>query len=419
MIYLDAFFHSVTAAAKRLVYNVAYSFIPIVHARLQKKIDPSSPIKVAFVVFDKAIWKTDSLFTAMQADNRFEPVIFALEPNYESDFPSTLEYFRDKGYFTVSILMEEGLDRVVETFDLIRPDVVFISNHFQKSIPGIYKLIFRNFLTCYVPYSINVSHYGNNQDQYNTPVHNLLWRNYAPHIEALETFKRVQARKGANVVVTGYPALEPLVKRDEIKNVRKDGARKRVIWAPHHTVDMPALPYSTFLKYADFFVELSKKHSREISWIFKPHPLLKEKLEKHADWGRVRTAKFYQFWEDQEHTQLELGESDGLFNSSDAMIHDSGSFVAEYLYVNKPVMFLWSSQGIERFFNRFGLQALHASERGNDFSDIESFLSNLLADRDVGSAKRAQFLRSFPVTFGGRLPSESIMSDLVDHLCEK
>ena len=402
---------------RRIAFEIGYRIMPLLHSRLMRKYDSNSPIKVAFVVFQESVWKTDPLFRAMLENPNFHPVIIVVEPvSVVSNFFATVRHFELKGYETECVAKDEGIHRVYEVFKSIAPDVVFLSNHYQISIPGLYKFILRNFLTCYVPYSVNVSHYKKDTDQYNTHLHNLLWKNYAPHAIALETFRRVQSIRGANVVVTGYPALEPLAKRDELNDIWKTCGRKRIIWAPHHTINMPELPYATFLQYAEVFRSLAIRYSDKISWAFKPHPMLRGKLESHPDWGKARTDKYYRFWDEQEYTQLELGASDDLFKSSDAMIHDSGSFIAEYLYVDKPVMFLWNSPTISEFFNEYGKQALIANERGDDIDDIEKFLEDLLENRDPGRQNRANFLRLFPIDKSGSSPSENIMNDLKSHL---
>ena len=51
-----------------------------------------------------------------------------------------------------------------------------------------------------------------------------------------------------------------------------------------------------------------------------------------------------------------LCESDyiDLFLTSDAMIHDSGSFLIEYIYVNKPVQRIISNFEARNDFNSIG-----------------------------------------------------------------
>ena len=77
--------------------------------------------------------------------------------------------------------------------------------------------------------------------------------------------------------------------------------------------------------------------------------------------------------------------------NSDAMILDSISFLAEYLYVHKPLLFL---QGPKQQFNEFGkmLIDVHYCADGNDEKAIEYFIQEVvLKGHDELYKKREQF----------------------------
>lgn len=70
---------------------------------------------------------------------------------------------------------------------------------------------------------------------------------------------------------------------------RAGAKKKKIIWAPHHSLeDCGGLQLSTFLSYYKFFFELAQKYFNDIQIVFKPHPLLKEKLYQHPDWGKEK-----------------------------------------------------------------------------------------------------------------------------------
>jgi CDP-glycerol glycerophosphotransferase (TagB/SpsB family) len=91
---------------------------------------------------------------------------------------------------------------------------------------------------------------------------------------------------------------------------------------------------------AELMLELAQAYKDRIQIAFKPHPSLITQLYQHPDWGKERADDYYARWQQMENTQLETGGYVDLFMTSDAMIHDSGSFVVEYLYANRPVMFV-------------------------------------------------------------------------------
>ncbi|MFU8865529.1 MAG: CDP-glycerol glycerophosphotransferase family protein [Rhodobacterales bacterium] len=382
-------------------------------------------LKVLFIGLHRSAWKTDEVFRAMQADPAFDPSIFVAptlnrdEVWAENERLEAQIFFQDRAYETHSTTPADGAKAAVEKIAAIKPDLVFFTNHHTLTFPELYKYILENYLTCYVPYSASVSKFDDYQTQYNKDFHNQVWKIFAPHYSSAKNFKSVQAISGRNVTITGYPAFEPLVMSDSVSDPWKSPRLMRVIWAPHHTIDMPRLPYANFLRHANFMRKLVEDYKGRIQWCFKPHPLLKPKLMRQPDWGPGRTEEYFKFWESNSNTQMELGGYDWLFRGSDAMIHDSGSFLAEYLYVDKPVMYLWSSPKVVNYFNEFGLEALGSCERGDTEDDIRKFIESILRNEDSKKAARSQFLRKFPVMMDGKLPSARIIEELKSSIWPK
>ena len=66
-----------------------------------------------------------------------------------------------------------------------------------------------------------------------------------------------------------------------------------------------------------------------------------------------------------------------IFATSDGMIMDSNSFLAEYMYVNKPLLFLTRE---EQTFNKLGRSIVDTYDQcdGRDYIGIESFFGKHL-----------------------------------------
>ena len=321
------------------------------------------------------------------------------------------KYFKTHDIEHVFGSLEDRKNKIL--IDKLAPDIVIFNNPHGLIPRSLHRDLFGQHLSCYIPYHIEVGRYSDDLPQYNRVFHNTMWKIFSPHRISLETFKKVARRKARNVVVTGYPGLESLCGHiTDLANAEdpwKPLGLKRIIWAPHHTIDDPELPYSNFLRYAEHFKTLVEDYSDRIQWCFKPHPLLKQKLEKHTDWGHARTEEYFEFWRNHPNVQTELGGYDNLFRHSDALIHDSGSFLAEYIYVDKPVMYLWSSSSVVKFFNKFGIDALNCCERGNDESNISEFIESIIEGRDNCISQRRDFMSKYPVVIGGLLPSDRII----------
>ena len=66
-----------------------------------------------------------------------------------------------------------------------------------------------------------------------------------------------------------------------------------------------------------------------------------------------------------------------IFATSDGMIMDSASFLGEYLYVNKPLLFLTRK---EQAFNSLGEKTLscYYTAKGEDYIAIEQFVERVI-----------------------------------------
>jgi len=351
------------------------------HARLLTEKQQQSKIKVVFLVLQESVWKLDSVFQAMLADALFDPVVLVCPCNsfkHEemlTELVTTYRFFQKKGYPVINSYIQD-VDSWVD-LQALAPDLIFFTNPHGITRPEYYDLAYMSYLSCYVPYDHQVSQYKHNQDQYNQYFHNAMWQIFVPHTESKDIFMHTAAAQGVNVSVTGYPACEPYVDiTPSNKSVWKqqDKNKARLIWAPHHTIDSPELPYSNFLQYAELFQQLVQQYADEVQWAFKPHPMLKSKLDEFAGWGKEKTDAYYAFWESQPNTQFEDGEYKDLFIQSDALIHDCGSFLAEYLYLKKPVLYLVATANIKDYLNPFGVKAFDACEHADTKEGIINFI---------------------------------------------
>ena len=123
-------------------------------------------------------------------------------------------------------------------------------------------------------------------------------------------------------------------------------------------------------------------------------------------------------WEDMPNTQLEKGTYVDLFMSSDAMIHDSASFVIEYLYTHKPVMFV--SRDINHFLtgqidlSREGFAQLYI---GKDEREILDFVDNVvLGDDDPMLSQRMAFFERHLMPPGGQSVAQNTLDDMATSL---
>ena len=100
------------------------------------------------------------------------------------------------------------------------------------------------------------------------------------------------------------------------------------------------------------------------------------------------------------------------------MVHDSGSFVIDYLYFHHPVMYI--SQDIERaksYVNVPGQQAYGAHYIGSTLDDIERFVNDVvLGGKDTMQEKRQDYFNEFLQPPDGQSTASNIYHDMLRSL---
>lgn len=392
------------------------------HGENLKRLQGKETIKVAFFAIHSSVWKYDYLYRLMVEHPRFEPVIvvcpvvnYGME-NMLHEMDRCYQMFHSRNYNvirTYNVESKEYLDVKKE----INPDIIFYTNPYKGLIDDRYYITnFPDTLTCYVSYN-----YGNSclyDVFHNLPMHNLVWRLYA-ETECHKTYSEKYAdNKGINVVVTGYPGVDAFLDKNYAVNDPwkiKDSTLKRLIWAPHHTIgENELVSYSCFLRYADFMLNLANKYQDRIQVAFKPHPLLRVKLNNY--WGEEKTTQYYEEWNKIPNGFLADGDYIDLFLTSDAMIHDSGSFITEYLYTKNPVMRTDNGIDLSKEFNTFALDCLSVYYHGKNENEIESFIINLINGEDALEESRRHFYQEKLLPPNSQWASYNILNDILSNI---
>lgn len=376
-------------------------------------------IRVVFLALYKAVWKYDSLYQLMKADERFDPIVLVCPiVNYGvkhmlEQMEISFKHYKSLGYNVISSYNKDS-DTYIDLEKDLQPDILFYTNPYKGLIDNRYYIDrFPNILTCYVPYGFNPVKF---EWTYNLNFHNLLWRFFCETQITKEMIDKGSFTHGINCVVVGYPLYEKFCK-EPIKNFglwkEQEQKKKKIIWAPHHSLeDCGGLQLSTFLSYYKFFFELAQKYFNDIQIVFKPHPLLKEKLYQHPDWGKEKTDTYYKEWDSHPNTQLFEDDYIDLFKTSDAIIHDCGSFTTEYLYTQKPCMYLTNGHNLEQY-NELGKQAFNCYYHGNNASDIISFIEKVIIkgeDTQI-DARKDFFIRNL-LPPNGLTAAENIINEI-------
>jgi len=381
------------------------------------------PIKVVFIAIDVAYWRYQHIYELMLADSRFQPTI-VLSPcighaHQEQEIERLRVYFDTRG---ISYVDYDFNSKPFCIREEICPDIIFFPQPYEHLLCKEHDCLnFYDRLTCYMPYGFWTS---TGKGSYNLHFHNQAWRLYYSTQLHLKEAQRIADNQGRNVRVTGYANADDFLTNAHRSPWREmsDGLhRKRIIWAPHFSITSKSSNQPTragFLWMAELMIKLAQEYSKQIQITFKPHPALLTQLYQHPEWGIERTNKYYDLWRTMENTQLETGEFIDLFMTSDAMIHDSGSFVVEYLYTKRPVMFVSKNmQPILDTQSEFGLKAYQQAYIGRTENDIRKFIDEVvLRDDDPMLSQRERFFNDYLLPPRGKSVAQNMLDDIVESL---
>lgn len=383
---------------------------------LEKKMHEKDNVTVVFFVMNLSMWKLDRMYALMQCSHRFRPIIVMVRCSQYSDDESKREEDKMVNYFNqIGAVAINAFNDDINVRKCLNPDIIFYQQPYRGVIPSKYEYFnFPKSLICYIPYDFKTTAF---KWGYDTVLQNIAWKLFYPTILHKQDAIRLSFVKGKNVVVCGYPTADDFL--DKNRRIRSEWKPcptniKKIIWAPHHSIDScDALNYSTFLRYSNFMLELAEKYKDLLQIAFKPHPWLRSKLYKHPDWGKDKTDEYYQRWDNLNNGFCSNGNYIDLFLTSDAMIHDCGSFSVEYHYTLNPVMFLTKPDHLE-YESQFGSLAFDMHYKGYNKEDIYSFIDNVvLGGKDVMRPLREDFFNTYLNPPCNISVAENIMNNII------
>lgn len=375
-------------------------------AELAAKMRGKETIDTLFLLDSLSAWKTETLYLAMADHPRFAPRI-ALTPTLDAADNSRLRAYLDAKGYPYTETGERG--------DLGGADIAFYQKPYAFFTERRGTAYWRNPLTlgCYVDYAFHTTETPWNT---NLPFLNDAWKNFFENDDCAAGAARLMDNGGRNSVVTGLPMQDELMRgaageADPWRACRP--GMKRVIYAPHHSIaDDGGLNYSTFLELGEEMLAAARRHKGDIQFAFKPHPLLRGKLERL--WGKGRTDDYYAQWATMENSQVSEGRYTGLFFHSDAMVHDCSSFVVEYHFTRRPCLYLVKAGRHSEVDSSFAREAFGLHYHGTTAEDIEDFLSRVvIGGDDPMRGAREEFFAAKLTPPHGRTASENIISEIL------
>lgn len=409
---------TVTHWIRECIYRIVVLLpVEISHHRILRLIRKRGHANVMFLASNLSMWRYEKLMDRLMDDDRFEvSVVLVPYLRYGDDermhnMSQLKNYFDERGIKCIDS-QAEGQANLMEALD---PDIVFYQQPYAQMLEDRYDSS-KNFkrLLCYYPYGLSTF---DADWQYRLKFNNVAWKLYYSNPDQkLEAMNRTY-NNGRNMVVVGYPDYDLFAEpcSDEVWKSQPE-RKKRIIWAPHFSIT-PGLRLhrDSFLWLSDFMLEQARKYADMVQFAFKPHPNLLQELYDYPDWGKKRADEYYKAWRDMENGQLDEGGFVDLFKTSDALIHDCGTFTAEYLYTKKPVMFV--SNHIESELaelSKMGKAALEANYTGASKDDVIKFIDDVvIGGNDPKEPVRSQFFVKYLEPESGETVTGNTYCDLV------
>ena len=395
-------------------YGIIKSYLENINIR---KLQKQEKVIVGFIANYASSWIGDELYNLFMQSDKFEPYVFVIANHTPGQSQNQIieEYAKNLSYFQSRDL------RVVQTMDTntgiqytweqmgIKPQLCIWLTPWTSLFRGLFHLLNYSLdvLHTYIPYGIMAADNEAKNfpyDQYNQLLHNMTWKNFEESRISVEMAEKYAYVGSKNAFYTGYPKMDAFYVKDLIEKDPWDELflkagnpdAKKIIYAPHHTLaeDEPVI-FSTFASNYLYFLELAEKYQNETIWVFKPHPQLVYKAIKEGIFSDEDEWNAYlQKWKNLKNAEvMDEGMYHNLFMRSDAMILDSVSFLAEYLYAHKPLLML-TRDG--QYFNDFGreLMKVHYHASGTDEKEIEAFVTDIVLDgNDKKKEKREDFFK--------------------------
>lgn len=378
-------------------------------------------IRVGFVTDNAAMWCGDKLYNYFARDKRFEPTVFlCLQRNKSTvktvidDFHHGTKQFKSRGLNVFPISDPQT--------QIPKQDVIFFLRPYFNYYPDAFQMhkLTANTLIIHIPYGLKVSQ-TNRGSLTDYPIFRIIWKGFFENSQVIKTLDGYCKLGMPRGLYSGLPKLDAFFA--DIKKIKFDWKMtqrnaKKIIWAPHWSINGGA-KYATFQWNWRFMYEFAKAHP-ETSWVVKPHPhLLHSAVESGVFSSTAAFEEYLKAWNDLPNAQVYTGAYyHAIFTTSDGMILDSGSFIGEYQYVHKPMIFLTRES---EQFNEIGREILNVSYLvdGRDLNGIAKLMQKIFIEGgDPKRSVREEFFDKYLNYYkhNGMTASEFIYKNIRDEL---
>ncbi len=372
-----------------------------INLRLKLKKLTNEKINVVFVCHRPTVWASlKSVYDELNLNENFNVSVVVIPMkvtlpglgyNHEKyEWEGACEYWSDynciKGYD----------DETKKWFDIkiLKPDYVFYQQPYNVMRCDSYKseVVSKYAKICYVSYfaTMNI----NEELVECTPVDFLSDLSfYFTQNDIDHNFMKDRiddAGKGhASIILTGFPRYDNMEQYkdcdDDIWSGKKNGAF-RVIWTPRWTTNEGNCHFFEYkdkvLKYCD--------DNKDIDFIFRPHPQSFIEWNTTGELPKEKADAYKAEYDARDNMKIDYNkEYISTFASSDCIITDQSSVIAEYFLTGKPIIYCDSDYPIDGFTKEITGGFYHV----NSWDEVTEVIEKLKRGEDPLYEVRQKLIR--------------------------
>lgn len=362
---------------------------------LRKKAENGGKIRTGFAVMFDSAFPMAPVFETMLGDEFFEPFLIVIPDISRGKKNAVQAQEQTTAKLTAAyggkadIVAPADLDAMICRGITRRCDLYCTANPYDSTTHPAYGV--KHFCELGIPvffanYGIAMSAWYD-REMGDPEVFGYYWRVFCEN-EHVHNILR-HSVPWVDAIYSGYAKMDKLASFAPVKR-----HRKTVIVAPHHTIGNweGGVNFGNFLQYQDYFLQMPAIYP-DMDFIFRPHPLLFTALARASNYGEKKAEAYLAGMRSHPNVIVQMG-GDYLetFVNSDAMIHDCGSFTAEYLFTGKPVCrIMRHGQDIKKEYNPSAMEYIACHDLAYSKTDIDLFIKNVVLDgKDTMAPLRKQ-----------------------------
>ncbi len=391
---------------------ITSSLIQYRQRRRLKAVEVSRGATVWFIVIAYETWKYWEVYDAFKTDKRFVTRVSVFPSGWNGDHAARV------AEETTARLRQSGIEAETWSHDEQEPnkgDIVFLLNPHESLYPaGYVNKWLKDCIVVYVPYAFWLA-LDYEELVFRTKVHRsaaLVLYESDEHLRLAKSRGRY-AKNGVSIGYAGFAEMTPQggPGGGEKSEDLEDSKAPRILWAPHHSIE--ANGFSDFMYWHEHLLDTAKNNLPYLL-VFRPHPVLRPKLEEA--WGHKRARAYYDEWHRAKCGLLDNDSVNVSFHRSSAMMHDSLSFLAEYVITRKPAAYLCRNpELIRERLNGIGKELLDLHVAVSNANQLEAWVVSVLQGK---SPKRATLTDQKREQIFGRAGSD-MGTRLVDLLTQQ